>query len=158
VGGKTLWYSFIQTIKVLLALSKWEEVETSKSTCAFAGSRPLLWPPTFFTLFICRVCSKLGWCNLSWWDWVIWVSPYTSHAPWGAYTFHSIICQGCWKSQAFLDYWWNESILPLFVTSSFTDAHISLIHSSMDSYTHCYKLLFMVQWFVIQCFQPSQYW
>lgn len=51
-----------------------------------------------------------------------------------------VAMQGHWKSRAFLDYWRKiESILPLFVTSSFTDAHISLIHSSMDSYARRYK-------------------
>ncbi|KAG1734051.1 uncharacterized protein EDB91DRAFT_1299200 [Suillus paluster] len=51
-----------------------------------------------------------------------------------------VVMQGRWKSRAFLDYWRKiESILPLFVTSLFTDTRISLIHSSMDSYARRYK-------------------
>ncbi|KAG1867443.1 DNA breaking-rejoining enzyme [Suillus tomentosus] len=51
-----------------------------------------------------------------------------------------VAMQGHWKSRAFLDYWCKiESILPLFVTSSFMDARISLIHSLMDLYARRYK-------------------
>ncbi|KAG2359626.1 hypothetical protein BDR07DRAFT_1452269 [Suillus spraguei] len=51
-----------------------------------------------------------------------------------------VAMQGCWKSCTFLEYWHKiESILPLFVTSSFTDAHISMVHSSMDLFAHHYK-------------------
>ncbi|KAG2338158.1 hypothetical protein BDR05DRAFT_978282 [Suillus weaverae] len=51
-----------------------------------------------------------------------------------------VAMQGRWKLCAFLDYWRKiESILPLFVTASFTDACISMVHSSMDSFAHCYK-------------------
>jgi hypothetical protein len=51
-----------------------------------------------------------------------------------------VAMQGRWKSRAFLEYWRKiESILPLFVTSSFTDARISMVHASMDSYARRYK-------------------
>lgn len=51
-----------------------------------------------------------------------------------------VAMQGRWKSRAFLEYWRKiESILPLFVTSSFTDARISMIHTSMDSFARRYK-------------------
>ncbi|KAG0705616.1 DNA breaking-rejoining enzyme [Suillus ampliporus] len=47
-----------------------------------------------------------------------------------------VATQGCWKSRAFLDYWREiETILPLFITSSFTDARMALVKSSMDTYT-----------------------
>ncbi|KAG1849351.1 DNA breaking-rejoining enzyme [Suillus tomentosus] len=46
-----------------------------------------------------------------------------------------VAMQGRWKSCAFLDYWRKiVSILPLFVTSLFSDTCISLVHSSMDLY------------------------
>lgn len=39
-----------------------------------------------------------------------------------------------------LSSWWNiESILPLFVTASFKDSHILIVHSSLDSFSHKYK-------------------
>ncbi|KAG2056597.1 hypothetical protein BDR06DRAFT_1040202 [Suillus hirtellus] len=51
-----------------------------------------------------------------------------------------IAVQGCWKLQAFLEYWWKmNSILPLFVTSSFTDVHVAMVQSSMDSFSCRYK-------------------
>lgn len=51
-----------------------------------------------------------------------------------------VAVQGRWKSQAFLDYWRKiDSILPLFVTSSFSDARVAMIHASMDSFTRQYK-------------------
>ncbi|KIK46874.1 hypothetical protein CY34DRAFT_75127 [Suillus luteus UH-Slu-Lm8-n1] len=51
-----------------------------------------------------------------------------------------VAMQGRWKSRAFLEYWRKiESILPLFVTSSFTNARISMVNSLMDSFTCRYK-------------------
>lgn len=51
-----------------------------------------------------------------------------------------VAVQGHWKSRAFLEYWRKiDSILPLFVTSSFSDARVALIHSSMDSFNRRYK-------------------
>ncbi|KAG2050396.1 DNA breaking-rejoining enzyme, partial [Suillus hirtellus] len=51
-----------------------------------------------------------------------------------------VAVQGQWKSRAFLEYWHKiESILPLFVTSSFLDSCTAMINSSMDSYTRRYS-------------------
>lgn len=51
-----------------------------------------------------------------------------------------VAVQGRWKSRAFLEYWRKiDSILPLFVTSSFTDSRVAMIQSSMDSFTRRYK-------------------
>lgn len=51
-----------------------------------------------------------------------------------------VAMQGRWKSRAFLEYWRKiESILPLFITSSFTDSRVSMINSSMDSFSRKYK-------------------
>ncbi|KAG1831537.1 DNA breaking-rejoining enzyme [Suillus variegatus] len=51
-----------------------------------------------------------------------------------------IAVQGHWKSRAFLEYWSKiDLILPLFVTLSFSDTHVAMIHSSMDSFNHRYK-------------------
>ncbi|KAG2752769.1 hypothetical protein P692DRAFT_20691631, partial [Suillus brevipes Sb2] len=50
-----------------------------------------------------------------------------------------IAMQGRWKSRAFLEYWRKiESILPLFITSSFKYSRVSMIHSSMDSFSRKY--------------------
>jgi hypothetical protein len=50
-----------------------------------------------------------------------------------------VVVQGRWKSRAFLEYWRKiESILPLFITSSFSDSHIAMVNASMDSYTRHY--------------------
>lgn len=51
-----------------------------------------------------------------------------------------VAMQGRWKSRAFLEYWRKiESILPLFVTASFKDSRIAMVHSSMDSFSKRYK-------------------
>jgi hypothetical protein len=51
-----------------------------------------------------------------------------------------VAIQGRWKSQAFLEYWRKiESILPLFVTASFSDSHAAMINSSMDSFARRYS-------------------
>ncbi|KAG2748548.1 DNA breaking-rejoining enzyme [Suillus brevipes Sb2] len=51
-----------------------------------------------------------------------------------------VAMQGRWKSRAFLEYWRKiESILPLFVTDSFKDSRIAMVHSSMDSFSKRYK-------------------
>ncbi|KAJ8583998.1 hypothetical protein M405DRAFT_747736, partial [Rhizopogon salebrosus TDB-379] len=51
-----------------------------------------------------------------------------------------VAVQGRWKSKAFLDYWHRiESILPLFITGSFTDARVSLLQSSIESFSRQYK-------------------
>jgi hypothetical protein len=51
-----------------------------------------------------------------------------------------VAMQGRWKSRAFLEYWRKiESILPLFVTASFKDSRISMVHASMDSFSRKYK-------------------
>ncbi|KAG0707158.1 DNA breaking-rejoining enzyme [Suillus ampliporus] len=51
-----------------------------------------------------------------------------------------VAMQGHWKSRAFLDYWCEiETILPLFITSSFTNAQMALVKSSMDTYARCYS-------------------
>ncbi|KIK48498.1 hypothetical protein CY34DRAFT_785608 [Suillus luteus UH-Slu-Lm8-n1] len=51
-----------------------------------------------------------------------------------------VAMQGRWKSRAFLEYWRKiESILPLFITSSFTDSRVSMVHASMDSFSRKYK-------------------
>jgi hypothetical protein len=50
-----------------------------------------------------------------------------------------VAVQGRWKSRAFLEYWRKiESILPLFVTSSFSDSRTAMVNSSMDSYARRY--------------------
>lgn len=45
-----------------------------------------------------------------------------------------VVCiQGQWVSKAFLQYWHKiQSILPLFISKSFSVAHVSLIKSSMS--------------------------
>ncbi|KAG1857315.1 DNA breaking-rejoining enzyme [Suillus subalutaceus] len=51
-----------------------------------------------------------------------------------------VAVQGRWKSRAFLEYWRKiESILPLFVTASFSDSRTAMINSSMDSYARRYS-------------------
>ncbi|KAG1791757.1 uncharacterized protein HD556DRAFT_1445111 [Suillus plorans] len=51
-----------------------------------------------------------------------------------------VAVQGRWKSRAFLEYWHKiESILPLFVTSSFSDSRTAMINASMDSYARRYS-------------------
>lgn len=51
-----------------------------------------------------------------------------------------VAMQGRWKSRAFLEYWRKiESILPLFITSSFNDSRVSMVLSSMDSFSRKYK-------------------
>jgi hypothetical protein len=51
-----------------------------------------------------------------------------------------VAMQGRWKSKAFLEYWrCIESILPIFISGSFNDSRISLLRSSMDSYSRCYQ-------------------
>ena len=50
-----------------------------------------------------------------------------------------VAVQGRWKSKAFLDYWRRiESILPLFLTNSSTDARVSLVQSSIASFSRRY--------------------
>lgn len=57
-----------------------------------------------------------------------------------------IAVQGHWKSRAFLEYWSKiDLILPLFVTLSFSDTHVAMIHSSMDSFNHRYKQFYQLQ-------------
>jgi hypothetical protein len=51
-----------------------------------------------------------------------------------------VAVQGRWKSRAFLEYWRKiESILPLFVTASFSDSRAAMINSSMDSFARRYS-------------------
>ncbi|KAG2354913.1 hypothetical protein BDR07DRAFT_1304755 [Suillus spraguei] len=51
-----------------------------------------------------------------------------------------VAMQGRWKSCAFLEYWCKiDSILPMFISSSFSDMHLAMMQSSMDSFSHCYK-------------------
>lgn len=53
-----------------------------------------------------------------------------------------IVCvQGRWKSRAFLEYWRKiQKILPLFISNSFTDARLALVHSSMASFKSRFRL------------------
>jgi hypothetical protein len=51
-----------------------------------------------------------------------------------------VATQGRWKSKAFLEYWRRiESILPIFISGSFNDSRVSLLRSSMDSYSRRYQ-------------------
>ncbi|KAG1876018.1 hypothetical protein C8R48DRAFT_591924 [Suillus tomentosus] len=51
-----------------------------------------------------------------------------------------VAMQGRWKSRAFLKYWRKiDSILPIFITSSFSDSRIVMINSSMSAFTHQYQ-------------------
>jgi hypothetical protein len=47
-----------------------------------------------------------------------------------------IVCvQGRWKSRAFLQYWRKiQDILPLFISNSFSDDRLALVHASMKSF------------------------
>jgi hypothetical protein len=51
-----------------------------------------------------------------------------------------VAMQGRWKSRAFLEYWCKiDSILPMFITSSLSDSHIAMVHSSMSSFSRRYQ-------------------
>ncbi|KAG1812021.1 DNA breaking-rejoining enzyme [Suillus variegatus] len=46
-----------------------------------------------------------------------------------------VAVQGCWKSRAFLEHWRKiDSILPLFITSSFADVRVTMVQLSMGSF------------------------
>jgi hypothetical protein len=50
-----------------------------------------------------------------------------------------VAMQGRWKSRAFLEYWRKiNSILPVFITSAFSDSRIMMINSSMNTFSHHY--------------------
>ncbi|GBE88970.1 hypothetical protein SCP_1403780 [Sparassis crispa] len=52
-----------------------------------------------------------------------------------------VATQGSWKSRAFLEYWRKiESILPLFISQSFTFSRLQLTSSAMDSFKKKYSL------------------
>ncbi|KIN99229.1 hypothetical protein M404DRAFT_155784 [Pisolithus tinctorius Marx 270] len=49
-----------------------------------------------------------------------------------------VTTQGRWKSQAFLDYWWQiSSILPLFISSSADSTWLLSLDSVMDNFACC---------------------
>ncbi|KAG2140217.1 DNA breaking-rejoining enzyme [Suillus bovinus] len=51
-----------------------------------------------------------------------------------------VAMQGRWKSRAFLEYWRKiDSILPVFITSSFSDSRIAMINSSMNAFSCRYQ-------------------
>lgn len=51
-----------------------------------------------------------------------------------------IAMQGHWKSRAFLKYWRKiDLILLMFITSSFADSHVAMVHSSMQSFMCHYQ-------------------
>ncbi|KAI0634365.1 hypothetical protein C8Q77DRAFT_1055347, partial [Trametes polyzona] len=46
-----------------------------------------------------------------------------------------VATQGGWKSRAFLEYWRKiEAILPLFISNSFNQSRVQLLHDTMDSF------------------------
>jgi hypothetical protein len=53
-----------------------------------------------------------------------------------------VVCvQGRWVSKAFLQYWRKiQSILPLFISKSFSVAHVSLTSSSMSRFASKYSV------------------
>ncbi|GBE80443.1 hypothetical protein SCP_0301580 [Sparassis crispa] len=52
-----------------------------------------------------------------------------------------VATQGSWKSRAFLEYWRKiKSILPLFISQSFTSSRLQLTSSAMDSFKKKYSL------------------
>ncbi|GBE83385.1 hypothetical protein SCP_0504330 [Sparassis crispa] len=52
-----------------------------------------------------------------------------------------VATQGSWKSRAFLEYWRKiESILPLFISRSFTSSRLQLASTAMDSFRKKYSL------------------
>ncbi|KAG2107940.1 DNA breaking-rejoining enzyme [Suillus discolor] len=51
-----------------------------------------------------------------------------------------VAMQGRWKSRAFLEYWRKiDSILPMFVSSTFSNTCLAMMQSAMDSFSCCYK-------------------
>ena len=52
-----------------------------------------------------------------------------------------VVCvQGRWKSKSFLEYWRKiQSILPIFISKSFSSAHLALVNSSVSIF--CVKYL-----------------
>ncbi|KAG2096757.1 DNA breaking-rejoining enzyme [Suillus discolor] len=51
-----------------------------------------------------------------------------------------VTMQGRWKSRAFLKYWRKiDSILPIFITSLFSDSCIAMINSSMNAFSRHYQ-------------------
>ncbi|KAG2136340.1 uncharacterized protein EDB93DRAFT_1242404 [Suillus bovinus] len=51
-----------------------------------------------------------------------------------------VAMQGRWKSRAFLEYWRKtDLILPVFITSSFSDSRIAMINSSMNAFSRRYQ-------------------
>ena len=52
-----------------------------------------------------------------------------------------VVMQGCWHSQAFLEYWHKiESTLPLFISNSDKSTHVLQLDTTMDAFKSHYKL------------------
>lgn len=52
-----------------------------------------------------------------------------------------VAVQGSWKSRAFLEYWRKiESILPLFISKSFSTSRIQLARQSVASFRKRYNI------------------